>query len=290
MELLAQYRNGNYDVKLYEDGTKELVTEDDSFIASFPDSIDLKITDYCDLNCPMCHEKSSPSGRHAKLDASFISTLRCGTELAIGGGNPLSHPELVPFLRKLKEQGIIPNVTINERHLPRYEALLEQLIEEKLIYGLGISLSTYEENTFNFASNHSNTVFHVICGIANVEKLIEAGRGEYKLLVLGYKRIGRGEAYYSSEIQRNIFSFFKELPRITAKYGIVSFDNLALRQLKVKDRIEPTLWEERFMGDDGQSTMYIDLVKGEFAVSSTSKNRYPIMEKIENMFEVVRTK
>ena len=36
MNLLAEYKNGNYVVRLFDDGTKELVTEDDKFIAAFP--------------------------------------------------------------------------------------------------------------------------------------------------------------------------------------------------------------------------------------------------------------
>ena len=47
-QLIAVYQNGNYVVKLYGDGTKEKITSEDSFRASFPDSIDLKITNYCD--------------------------------------------------------------------------------------------------------------------------------------------------------------------------------------------------------------------------------------------------
>ena len=43
-QLLKEYKNGNYSVLLYTDGTKEKVTEDDFFKADFPDSIDLKIT------------------------------------------------------------------------------------------------------------------------------------------------------------------------------------------------------------------------------------------------------
>ena len=77
---------------------------------------------------------------------------------------------------------------------------------------------------------------------------------------------------------------------LTARYGIVSFDNLALKQLNVENRIQKEVWNERFMGDDGQNTMYIDLVKGEFAVSSTSDIRFPILDNVEDMFERVRIK
>jgi hypothetical protein len=42
------------------------------------------------------------------------------------------------------------------------------------------------------------------------------------------------------------------------------------------------------MGDDGQYTMYIDLVKNEFTRSSTSVDRFELKDNINDMFEVVR--
>ena len=42
------------------------------------------------------------------------------------------------------------------------------------------------------------------------------------------------------------------------------------------------------MGNDGSFTMYIDLVKNEFAVSSTATTRFPLKDNIEDMFRVVR--
>ena len=43
------------------------------------------------------------------------------------------------------------------------------------------------------------------------------------------------------------------------------------------------------MGDDGTATMYVDMVKGEYAKSSTSTERYPIEDNIIPMFEKIRT-
>jgi hypothetical protein len=154
-ELLALYQNGNYVVKLYSDGTKIKQSMENSFISAFPDSIDLKITNYCDQNCPMCHEKSNENGKHADLDAPFLKTLKKGTELAIGGGNPLSHPSLLPFLKQMKEQGVICNLTINENHLKAYNDFILRLIHEKLIYGLGISLKAYNKQAVAFAMKSS---------------------------------------------------------------------------------------------------------------------------------------
>lgn len=41
------------------------------------------------------------------------------------------------------------------------------------------------------------------------------------------------------------------------------------------------------MGDDGTHTMYIDMVRGEFASSSTSDIKYPIEPTIIPMFKKV---
>ena len=69
---------------------------------------------------------------------------------------------------------------------------------------------------------------------------------------------------------------------------MVSFDNLALKQLPVREQMSDEDWEKFYMGDDGQFTMYIDAVKREFAKNSTSTERWPITGDIAEMFGVVK--
>ena len=80
------------------------------------------------------------------------------------------------------------------------------------------------------------------------------------------------------------------LPRLLNDFKCMSFDNLALEQLDVKSVIPKDAYDEMFMGNDGEGTMYIDLVSKEFAVSSTSKIRYPIQSKITSMFNRIKVK
>ncbi len=42
------------------------------------------------------------------------------------------------------------------------------------------------------------------------------------------------------------------------------------------------------MGDDGNYTFYIDLVKGEFAKNSVSDERYPLLDNIDDMFKRIQ--
>ena len=239
------------------------------------------------MNCPMCHENSNTEGKHALLDDPFIDTLHEGTELAIGGGNPLSHPDLISFLERLKKQHIISNMTVNETHFLQNTDILINLMDRKLIYGLGISLNRYDPQTFEIAKRYPNIVFHVILGIVNKEKLLSIPSG-LKILLLGYKRFGRGIDFYSDEILKNIKEVERNFKDIKSNFSSIGFDNLALEQLEAKKHLPRPIYNEFYMGDDGKFTMYIDLVKKEYAVSSTSSTRYPLLNDIESMFKTFK--
>ncbi len=285
-ELLFKYHNGNYEVLLYSDGTKIKRTDEDFFRADFPDSIDLKITDYCDGNCPMCHENSSTNGKHASLDAPFLKTLKRGTELAVGGGNALAHPHLIPFLEQMKEQGVVCNITVNERHLLKDYALVEKLIAEKLVYGVGVSLNDFSPEAIAFLKSYENAVAHLICGVVD-EREIDKLKG-CKVLFLGYKLKGRGKDFFTISVHKKLIRLRNFITNITKNLLVTSFDNLALSQLKIKTLIGEDEWTKRFMGDDGESTMFIDLIQNNCASSSTSTLRYPLEETIEECFSKVR--
>jgi len=130
MNKIVEYKNGNTFVRILEDGTKIREYEDVPHILH-PESIDIKITNYCDNGCKYCHEMSNTNGLHGDLDVllDVIKELPSGVELAIGGGNPLSHPNLIPFLVELKKRGIISNITVNQSHLHQFNDLIIRLIE-----------------------------------------------------------------------------------------------------------------------------------------------------------------
>ena len=285
MRPLARYINGNYTVILCEDGTKVKHTEADFFVADFPDSIDLKITDYCENNCPMCHERSSKSGLRGDLRHSIIDTFPAGMEVAIGGGNPLSHPDLLPFLEGLKRKGIIPNLTVNVIDLKKQRELVDRLIDSRLIYGLGVSCMAYDEYAVQYALTHPNVVLHLINGVfptADFKRMI--GK-PLKLLLLGYKYFGTGKEYFSPSVQNEMQKTMEMLGEILGGFKVVSFDNLALTQLNVKSKIGEKRFNEIYMGDDGEASMYVDLVREEYALSSSSDERYPITGSLLDCFQ-----
>ena len=47
-------------------------------------------------------------------------------------------------------------------------------------------------------------------------------------------------------------------------------------------------WKHFYVGGDGQHSMYIDLVKQEYGVSSTDDRRFPLTRDLREMFRHVR--
>ena len=302
MNLIGSYKNGNYNVHIFEDGTKVRENKLDFFKPEFPESFDLKITNKCDRGCLYCHENSIVNGKHGDiLNLPFIDSMHPYTEIAIGGGNPLEHPDLYKFLELCKEKQFIPSMTVNQFHFMKYKEYLKALCDEKLIYGLGISLTNVHERDFiKSVKEFPNAVIHVINGIVSIDELEHLSKNNLKILILGYKMFRRGESYYKhfntdtidNDINKKKVELYVKLPEIIHEgwFRVVSFDNLAITQLNPERSLEKDEWNEFYLGDDGFATMYIDAVEGKFARSSTSPldKRYDITNNIIDMFNKVR--
>jgi organic radical activating enzyme len=289
MKLLNVYNNGNYKVLLFDDGTKIRKTNEDKFISSFPECIDLKITNQCDMGCKYCHEDSTIDGLHGDiLNSEFINTLKPYTELALGGGNVLTHPNLVEFLQVLKSKNIIANITVNQKHFIDSKDTIRYLVDNDLIKGLGVSLIAPTDEFIGLIKQFPNAVIHVINGIVILDDLQKLYNNNLKLLILGYKVFRRGKDFYSSIVEQNKQITKNNIQEILKRFKVVSFDNLAIKQLDMENQMSKEHWEEFYMGDDGQFTMYIDLVKRQFARSSISTQRYDLLDNIEDMFNIVK--
>jgi hypothetical protein len=288
--VIADYQNGNVHVTLHADGTK--VREYEGTPAPVhPESIDLKITNWCDAGCAFCHENSTVKGKHADLETirGMIADLPAGVELAIGGGDPLSHPSIFTILQDVAHKGLIGNVTVNGQHIYRHFDVIQMFRECGILHGLGISFSNGMERDYEDTGYHygelgrfreitdivdENTIFHFIAGEHDPNEALNILRVHPKILVLGYKNFGRGISHYSPRVN-HLLGAWRYWIGTMMRRGIVCFDNLALEQLNVRKQIPSDLWDNYYMGDDGSFTMYADAVKGEYAVTSTSVERTP---------------
>ena len=291
----VKYHNGNYDVFInLENGTKVRKNDLDNLTPEFPESFDYKITNKCHHNCPMCHENSNPSGVHGNImNDKFIETLHPYTELAIGGGNPLEHPDLEMFLRKCKSLKLIPSMTVHQDDFISNLDFLRMLRDEELIWGIGVSVSYVTDELIEALHEFPNAVCHIIAGIATEAVINKLAHNDLKVLILGYKIFRRGEALYeknSTNIDFLIQYMYDILPDMVNNgwFNTVSFDNLAIEQLKPGRLLTKEQYDEFYMGDDGNFTLFVDSVNKNFGVSSTAKERFPIADNIIEMFNKVR--
>lgn len=306
MKILGQYRNGNYQVTILSDGTKIRKTEEDEFIPEFPENADVKITDKCSQGCPFCYEGCTKNGEHSYLmceDGTFgqywMYTLKPYTELAING-NDLDHPDLDKFLLKMQEMRIVVNITVNQNQFMKHLDYLKYLTKYKMIYGLGVSLvNSNDEKFFEALKEFPNVVVHTIAGILGTEDIQRLMNHHSKVLILGYKTLGRGIAY-KENAYNHVADYIKQLrywlPKMVQNCKVISFDNLAIEQLGVKELLfkdKQSEWDEFYMGDDGNFTLYIDAVNQTFAKNSCmpSEERFPIDGRsMTDMFNFIRDK
>lgn len=301
---ITKHVNGDFEISIYADGTKvrEQITDSKYPSVDYPESIDLKITDKCERSCEFCHENSSISGKHGDIKKIIanLKSLPAGTELAIGGGNPLLHPELKDFLVTCKYLRFIPSITVNYLSIlwdKKQLTQLNTLIDDELIYGVGVSLPVaakgYTEDIIH-SIHGDNVVIHIIAGIHRIDDILSSIIQTSKVLILGYKDFGRGVTYKENidqtipekieDMRDNLYKLFNN-PSVRN----LSFDNLAIKQLDVKSHLTDKKWEEFYMGDDGIYTMYYDGVEQEYAMSSTSdRNLVNEYGDIVEFFKVIR--
>lgn len=308
-QLLGTYKNGNYQVILLEDGTKIRVNNvepqpgqspEDCFIAEFPESMDVCITHKCNMGCSMCYAGCTPDGRNADImNAKWIDSLHPWTECAIGGGNIFEHPDLIPFLEKLRNQNVIANITLNQQHFIEHINDVMKLSSQGLIRGVGVSVFNPTEQLINYMKAVSNTVAHCIVGVVDESVLKPLMYEDIRLLLLGYKTTGRGVGYshqHYIEIDKKTAALEDMLPELFKTFRVVSFDNLALQQLHLKDHLTEEQWNRFYMGDDGiegkltSATMYVDMPTNSFALNSMNPVRFRIKDDdtVDTMFNYLR--
>ncbi len=288
------YNNGNYFVAInLENGTKVRQTYAENateWVVNQPESIDICISKQCKNGCSFCYLNCQPEGKHADLlGLKFIETLHPYTELALNINSEIP-PTLIEFLKKCNELRLIPNITLHQKTFEARHDFIKELHEKKLIYGVGISLENPTDAFFSLVEKLKNVIIHTIAGILTISQMKGMEDKDVKILILGYKKIGKGKEFYSQEIEKNINSLSNYLSIIWKenKFNLISFDNLALEQLEIKKLLTDKEYKSFYMGNEGQFTMYIDAVDSKFAISSLEETQFDMTNDINTMWNKIK--
>ena len=179
--------------------------------SSAPELVDLKITDYCDRGCAYCYQGSTTRGKHATWKTivdvlTELAKLRV-FEVAIGGGEPMKHPEFMNVLRHARSVGIVPNFTTRET------AWIGEPIAHdiaKLVGGIGFSVESAAvvreiaqavkaSKMFGPYGISNRVVMQVVVGAVPDDELVAIANACHEehigVLLLGFKHTKRGRTF-----------------------------------------------------------------------------------------------
>jgi hypothetical protein len=274
--LLANYKNGNAVVSLFSNGTRIIECNDSELKLEYPLNIDIRVQSKCPLGlnpktgraiCSFCHESATTDGKECDYEKlkEILSDLPKGIELAIGYNH--NSGELWKFLEWCRDKGFICNITVNQLLAVSIFKLLEDFTINGLIKGLGISFRRLDHTLVTI---NNNSVVHVIAGIDSIQDVKQLpSRGVKKILVLGEKDFGfnKGKVDLTTKKHKE---WLWQVRDLFDMFEVVSFDNLALEQLKIKRFIQENLWEEMYQHEH---SFYINAVDQYFSPSSRSKEK-----------------
>lgn len=296
---MISYQNGNANISIDNLGTRIIQYEDELHL-DYPLNIDIRVMNKCSFGynpntgkafCSFCHESARTDGAECDYQAlkEKLSPLPYGIELAIGA-NEVSDG-LMDFLIWAKIKGFICNLTVNQGHLKRDYNQLKYLIQKDFIKGLGVSYrSSLKWNVPEFILNYEHSVFHVIAGIDDVLSVLALKElGVKKILVLGEKDFGFNQGNVNLNSKKHKMWYYWILKCINT-FDLVSFDNLALKQLNIKRLFLNSKDFETF--DQGEHSFYINAVDQTLAPSSRSDeivswNDYSLKEYFQSLYPYV---
>lgn len=241
-----------------------------------PELVDLKITSRCNNDAPCrkyCYQSASRGGEHASLDTiEKYADLLCDLqvfEVALGGGEPLEHPDLIRILRAFRERGVVPSFSTRRSDWLTDEAMRRDIFDLVGAVGFSVnSVSEYngirelveEEPTRKVKFQHvvGSTTRAALLEI--VRSMVERQYSTRSLLLLGYKSVGNGARVAPHKF--NALNFIRD----HCRYG-VGVDTQLVKQIGMQHLSEITS-RVLITPEEGKFSCYIDPFSSTVAPSS----------------------
>ncbi len=210
--------------------------DENPLFAPVPELADISISNRCTKGCSFCYKDSTPDGKMMTVDEycqvlDSMSSPENGTvfQVAIGGGEPLEHPDFLEIVEETANRGIVLNFTTNGRLLTPdvFTAIRGKVgavaISAASIIDLKHIIPLLED------SNGIKVNLHYILSNDSIQEAIDMVNGEYNnqlsginaVVFLTYKPAGRGadNAVLRKGTQTDIFIKAIKLPKISCKIG-----------------------------------------------------------------------
>lgn len=244
--------------------------------STYPELVDISITDYCESNCAYCYRGSTTKGTHASkrdIDNLLYVLYKWGVfEIAFGGGEPTSHPNFVEILKQCKACNIVANFTTRNLDWIRnmswlsfkddFGAFAYSIESAKHVYELSGTISSV-----NFPKNKCNV--QLVMGVVTKEQFMEILNACYDtkltLVLLGYKTTHRGANYTPKDYSWLVDAIKDNMK--TGKFVRIGVDTVIAQQFseQLKKAGIPGLL---FNTEEGKFSCFIDAVSKTISASS----------------------
>ena len=229
----------------------------------FAEIEDVAINSKCFANCSYCYTSATKSGNNfddvvgKALDVwGSVSQNERPFQIAIGGaGESTIHPDWVPFVKTVREMGIVPNYTTNGMHLT------PKVINGTVDYcgGVAISYHPHLKEIFNSAIKKLSFITekglklntHLIIGdqksLFDAQAIYETYKDEIDYFVmLPYQVAGRATTIETDQTWMELFIWIDSLPIERQKqfaFGALFYEWMLKNQIPLNiDIYEPDIY------------------------------------------------
>ena len=180
--------------------------EDDPYCAPWPELADISISNHCTKGCEFCYKESSEDQSFMSVEnyEKVLDSLKHNSwgnvfQVALGGGEPLEHPDFLKIIQKTVDRGIAANFTTNGIYLTESIA---KVLKGK-IGAVAISISSINELSLSkikiLRDAGIKTNIHFVLDNDSIKEAIEILRGKFNeelqgingVIFLTYKPKGR---------------------------------------------------------------------------------------------------
>lgn len=235
--------------------------------ASYPELVDIKITDMCPFACAFCYMGSTNSGLHGQtaIIHSLIAELASKQvfEIAIGGGEPTMHPDFIDILKSARDRHVVPNFTTKNLGWLRDPKQWPKIIEYCGAFAFSADtksqvrdlVALLDVNGISRGKATIQIIPEVMTSWTLQSVLQEAASYGLTVTLLGYKTTGRGQEYSPFKEETDWLKVVTKMKKEGLSLPRIGIDTILAANTDLSDFDDKlfTLYEGKF-------SMYIDAV------------------------------
>lgn len=258
----------------------EPFTGNENWLSSVPELVDLKITNYCSSDCSFCYQGSTEQGKHADYNRIcriiYMLAKNQVFEVAIGGGEPTTHPKFTRILDYCRTFGVVPNFTTKNTGWLKNQRFRDHVFNVVGAVAFSIEneheLKNLQENLSLYGIPSEKIQIQVIDTLLSEQSLEQILRicseNYYQVTILGFKDVGRGKLF--SGFHFNNYDPIDLIMKLREEdvYVKVGVDTAFVN--KHEDKLKNIVDDVYYSKTEGTHSCYIDAV--EMLIGKSSYN------------------